>query len=81
MEDFTTRLALQVRRKADPAKGMVKEWVQNWRDVRVVSGDASFKQIKGKTCTYQPVPDRWHYLRWHLLIPWQPLKICVVYVA
>ena len=37
----------QVRRKADPAKGLVKEWVSNWRDARPVSGDASHRQITG----------------------------------
>ena len=46
-EALTSKLAPQVRRKADPAKNLVKEWVANWRDVRAVSGDASFKQIRG----------------------------------
>jgi hypothetical protein len=39
---------MQVRRKADPAKTLVKEWVANWRDVAAVSGEVSFKQIKGE---------------------------------
>ena len=38
----------QVRRKADPAKGLVKEWVSNWRDARPVSSDASHRQITGR---------------------------------
>ena len=37
----------QVRRKADPAKGLVKEWVSSWRDARPVSNDASHRQITG----------------------------------
>lgn len=38
---------MQVRRKADPAKGLVKEWVQNWRDARAVSKEVSYRKITG----------------------------------
>lgn len=38
---------LQVRRKADPAKSLVKEWVQNWRDATAVSNDPSYRRITG----------------------------------
>ena len=37
----------QVRRKADPAKALVKEWVQNWRDARAVSSEVSYRKITG----------------------------------
>ncbi|KAK9825441.1 hypothetical protein WJX81_008200 [Elliptochloris bilobata] len=35
----------EVRRKADPAKALVKEWVSRWRDERTVTSEASYKQI------------------------------------
>jgi len=44
--DLSPANEAEVRRKADPAKMLVKEWVANWRDVRAVSGEVSFKQIK-----------------------------------
>ena len=37
----------QVRRKADPAKALVQEWVRKWRDERGVSSEVSYKQING----------------------------------
>ena len=37
----------QVRRKADPAKALVKEWVSRWRDERTVTSEVSYKQING----------------------------------
>ena len=37
----------QVRRKADPAKGLVKDWVSNWRDNRSVRGSVSHDQLSG----------------------------------
>jgi len=36
-----------VRRKADPAKALVQEWVRKWRDERGVSSEVSYKQING----------------------------------
>lgn len=40
-------LHLQIRRKADPAKGLVKDWVLKWRDDRSVRGSVSHDQISG----------------------------------
>ena len=44
------RLRRQVRRKADPAKALVKEWVSRWRDERAVATEVSYKQINGVLC-------------------------------
>ncbi|DBB07647.1 TPA: hypothetical protein ACH3X3_009082 [Trebouxia sp. C0006] len=35
----------EVRRKADPAKGLVKDWVSKWRDDRSVRGSVSHDQL------------------------------------
>ena len=43
-------LGRQVRRKADPAKALVKEWVSRWRDERTVTSEVSYKQINGDPC-------------------------------
>lgn len=40
-------LRAQVRRKADPAKGLVKDWVLKWRDDRFVRGSVSHDQLSG----------------------------------
>ena len=40
-------LALQVRRKADPAKELVKEFVAKWRDSPSVMGDVTHEEMKG----------------------------------
>lgn len=36
----------EVRRTADQAKGLVKDWILNWRDNRMVMSSTSHKQIK-----------------------------------
>ena len=36
-----------MRRKADPAKGLVKDWVSKWRDDRAVRGSVSHDQVSG----------------------------------
>lgn len=38
---------LQVRRKADPAKSLVKDWVKNWRDSPAISREKSYSEISG----------------------------------
>jgi hypothetical protein len=38
---------LQVRRKADPAKEFVKEFVSRWRDDPLVTQQGSHAEIKG----------------------------------
>ena len=42
-------LHTQVRRKADGAKNLVKEWLTDWRDSPLVTQDPSHSQIQG-TC-------------------------------
>ena len=37
----------QVRRKADGAKNLVKEWLADWRDSPLVAQDPSHSQIQG----------------------------------
>lgn len=37
----------QVRRKADSAKGLVREWLANWRDAPLVSASESHRQLTG----------------------------------
>ena len=39
---------LQVRRKADPAKNLVKEWVRDWRDAPSLTKEPSYMRISGK---------------------------------
>ena len=41
-------LWLQVRRKASPAQGFVKDWVGKWRDDVAVRGSDSHREITGK---------------------------------
>ena len=38
---------MQVRRKADPAKNLVKSWIQNWKDVSDVQQETSHKELSG----------------------------------
>lgn len=38
---------LQVRRKADPAKDLVKEFVRKWQDNAAVAGDVTHEEMKG----------------------------------
>ena len=58
-------VAMQVRRKADPAKNLVKSWIQNWKDVSDVQQETSHKELSGinlhqpsniKNCDAYPVP-------------------------
>lgn len=44
---YDSLYVLQIRRKADPAKGLVKDWVSKWRDDRTVRGSTSHDQISG----------------------------------
>lgn len=37
----------QVRRKADSAKGLVREWLANWRDNPLVAASDSHRQLTG----------------------------------
>ncbi|CAK0785118.1 hypothetical protein CVIRNUC_008324 [Coccomyxa viridis] len=37
----------QVRRKADPAKNLVKSWIQDWKDVSDVQQEISHKELSG----------------------------------
>jgi hypothetical protein len=39
--------AVQVRRKADGAKDLVKEFVGKWRDNEAVIGDVTHTEMKG----------------------------------
>ncbi len=39
---------VQVRRRADSAKNLVKEWLTEWRDSPLVAQDPSHSQIRGK---------------------------------
>lgn len=41
---------MQVRRKADGAKNLVKEWLLKWRDNPLVEADPSHTNIKGALC-------------------------------
>lgn len=45
----------QIRRKADPAKGLVKDWVSKWRDDRTVRGSVSHDQISGIKCQHRAI--------------------------
>ena len=56
---------MQVRRKADPAKTLVKSWIQNWKDVSDVQQETSHKELSGidlhhpsniTICDTYPVP-------------------------
>jgi hypothetical protein len=38
---------LQVRRRADGAKGLVREWIANWRDSPLVTSSASHRELTG----------------------------------
>ena len=38
----------QVRRKADTAKGLVRDWMINWRDNALVSPSESHRQLIGR---------------------------------
>lgn len=38
---------VQVRRKADPAKSLVKVWVKDWRDSPSISRETSYTEISG----------------------------------
>jgi hypothetical protein len=38
---------LQVRRRADGAKGLVREWIANWRDSPLVTTSASHRELTG----------------------------------
>ena len=38
---------MQVRRKADPAKNLVKSWIQDWKDVSDVQQEISHKELSG----------------------------------
>lgn len=38
---------MQVRRKADPAKNLVKGWIQNWKDMMEVQQETSHKELSG----------------------------------
>lgn len=58
-------LGWQVRRKADPAKALVKEWVSRWRDERTVTSEVSYKQINGKRLSCCPL---WGQVRLILLV-------------
>lgn len=46
------KLTVQVRRKAEPAKKLVKEWVTDWRDARNVAQEVSYKRITGGSYTF-----------------------------
>ncbi|KAK9915894.1 hypothetical protein WJX75_005729 [Coccomyxa subellipsoidea] len=37
----------QVRKKADPAKNLVKGWLSDWKDAPGVQGEASYTQLSG----------------------------------
>jgi hypothetical protein len=37
----------QVRRKADPAKNLVREFVQRWKNAPVVRDEESYRLISG----------------------------------
>ncbi|EIE25666.1 hypothetical protein COCSUDRAFT_52532 [Coccomyxa subellipsoidea C-169] len=37
----------QVRKKADPAKNLVKGWLSEWKDAQGVQGEASYTQLSG----------------------------------
>ena len=38
----------QVRRKADSAKGLVKDWLTTWRDNKLVATSSSHREIKSE---------------------------------
>ena len=42
-----TSCLTQVRRKADGAKNLVKQWLTDWRDSPLVTQDPSHTQIQG----------------------------------
>jgi hypothetical protein len=51
---------LQVRRKADPAKDLVREFVGKWQDNPAVAGDASHDEMRSECWGgggWQPVLD------------------------
>jgi hypothetical protein len=37
----------EVRRRADGAKGLVREWIGNWRDSPLVTSSASHRELTG----------------------------------
>ena len=41
---------MQVRKKADPAKNLVKGWLSDWKDAPGVQGEASYTQLSGVRC-------------------------------
>jgi len=44
--DMSDAKEIEVRRKADTAKGLVKDWLSDWRDNGLVSTSTSHRQIK-----------------------------------
>ena len=57
---------LQVRRKASPAQGFVKDWVGKWRDDVAVRGSDSHREITGKHATHYIVSQSAHSPMAHL---------------
>ena len=39
---------VQFRKKADPARDLVRQWVRDWRDDPRVSREESYRQVTGK---------------------------------
>ncbi len=58
--------ALQVRKKADPAKNLVKGWLSDWKDTPSVQAEPSYTHLSGKHthCTMLGQKDR--FLKEHL---------------
>ena len=57
--------AVQVRRKADGAKNLVKEWLTDWRDSPLVAQDPSHSQIRGKALLQAMCKSRCHETEKH----------------
>ena len=58
----------QVRRKADPAKSLVKDWVKNWRDSPAISREVSYREISGRL-PFWHVELQWYMYRHESLCP------------
>ena len=46
---------MQVRRKADGAKNLVKEWLLKWKDNPAVEFDPAHANIQGATLEWSPM--------------------------
>ena len=52
MHQVTQKGRVQVRRKADPAKNLVKGWIQDWKERSELEQEVSHRELSGDAAAH-----------------------------